>query len=193
MLILNIIYDTIYSLRPLYFLLRKIAFLMNTKLNSILAIVLTAIFLLAPISGCGKEKITHLDGLDTPGQDKEKFSNAKTTLLISYCSWDPVSLQQLQIVNNLYKKYKSAGLAVIIYIFDETDDDRIQNIRENEGCDFPILKADDRSFEIFGDDEMVPIIIVLDGEKRVQRKIKGYIDFENLDGITQKYLDLTEL
>jgi hypothetical protein len=69
---------------------------------------------------------------------------------------------------------------------------RIKHLKKSQQCDFPVFLADSRAVEIFGDDEIVPGILVIDDKLTIQRKIKGFISVDSLSAVLKNYLKIAE-
>lgn len=130
-----------------------------------------------------------IDGVSTKLED---CFGKKLTIVLNYCTWDPVSLQQLQSLVEINKKYGNAGLGIIVFIYDDTDTMRIKYLKKSQGCKFPIFLADSRAVQIFGDDEIVPGMLIFDDKMKIQKKVKGYIDSDNLSSVLKNYLNISE-
>jgi len=123
----------------------------------------------------------------------DKYLSMGTTLVLNYSSWDPVSVRQLRVVKDIDDKYGKLELTTIVFVFEEKEAKNVDIIKTNEGCEFPFFLADSRTIQIFGDKEIVPEILILDKKKNIRQKIEGYIDYDSLEKIIKKYMDITEL
>ncbi|MCD4785627.1 MAG: hypothetical protein K8T10_17530 [Candidatus Eremiobacteraeota bacterium] len=155
------------------------------------------IILLAFSYGCSGKKIEIKDGTkynEVSGDviEIDKYIKKGTTLILSYSPWDPVSVRQLRVVKNIDNKYGKLGLRTIVFVYEEKEAEKIKNTKQTEVCEFPFFLADSRTTEIFGEKELVPEILIVDSKKNIRQKIEGYIDFDSLEKILKKHMDITE-
>lgn len=155
------------------------------------------IILLALSCGCGGKKIEIKDGTkydEVSGDviEIDEYLKKGTTLILSYSPWDPVSVRQLRVVKDIDYKYGKLGLQTIVFVYEEEEAENVKNMKQTEICEFPFFLADSRKTEIFGDNELVPEILIVDSKKNIRQKIEGYIDYDGLEKIIIKHMDITE-
>jgi hypothetical protein len=156
-------------------------FYIGRKLIAVVILLLSALFVFFGCQNSNKLKNytgVVYDEIDGKQLNLEDCFGKKATIVLNYCTWDPVSLQQLQ--------------GIIVFIYDDTDTMRIKHLKKSQQCDFPVFLADSRAVEIFGDDEIVPGILVIDDKLTIQRKIKGFISVDSLSAVLKNYLKIAE-
>jgi hypothetical protein len=170
-------------------------FYIGRKLIAVVILLLSALFVFFGCQNSNKLKNytgVVYDEIDGKQLNLEDCFGKKATIVLNYCTWDPVSLQQLQGIVEINKKYGNSGLGIIVFIYDDTDTMRIKHLKKSQQCDFPVFLADSRAVEIFGDDEIVPGILVIDDKLTIQRKIKGFISVDSLSAVLKNYLKIAE-
>lgn len=162
-------------------------------------IILTAVFL---ISGCGKkdEQLGSVEGMEyleiggITFYADDFFREKKLALVVNATLWDPVSVEQIRVLNRIQRKYNSDELGILV-VMHETDSRRHDTgeLKNSENRDFPFIMANDRAVKVFCKENTVPTILVIENGNIIRRQIKGYINDENLESIVKKYLKVAEL
>lgn len=161
-------------------------------------IILIAFILL---SGCGKKneqlgsvremEYTEINGNTFYAEDF--FKEKKLVLAVNTTLWDPVSLEQIRVLNRLQHKFNSEELGILVLLH-ENDSQRHDawELKNSEKCDFPFIIADEKASKVFLKEDIVPTILVIENGKDIRQHIKGYINDENLESVVKKYLKISE-
>lgn len=167
--------------------------------------ILAGIFILIAFSlfsGCNKKDeqlgsvkdMEYIEIFGTTFYVEDFLKEKKLILAVNTTLWDPVSIEQVHVLNRLQHKYNSEELGILVLIH-ETDSRRNDawEWKNEEKCDFPFIMADEKAAKVFRKEEIVPTILVIENGKDIRQQIKGYISDENLESVVKKYLKIAEL
>ncbi len=167
--------------------------------------LLIAIFFLTALiylTGCSKKEeqlgsvkdMEYLEINGTTFYPEDLLKEKKLVLALNATLWDPVSIEQIRVLNRIRQKFDPDELGILV-LMHETDSKRHETgeLKNTEKCDFPFIMADDRAAKVFHKEDIVPTILVIENGKDIRRRIKGFINDENLENIAKKYLKIVEL
>ena len=153
------------------------------------------------MTGCNKkeDKITGYQKLEYKeiyGETlyvEDVFKDKKIVLVANCELWDPVSIEQVQVLNSLTQKFDPDEMGLLA-IFHESASRRhnVWELKSRGQYDFPFILADEKAGKIFRKKSIVPTILIMDSNGVVNREIIGFIDGESLENILKKHLKVVE-
>ncbi|WP_205743384.1 TlpA disulfide reductase family protein [Geobacter sp. FeAm09] len=158
------------------------------KKTALLATLLTAygMFLFTPAAATLQQLQTGMEAPDfslyQAAGEKRSFADLKgekLTILLIWSTWDKKSEKALARMEQLYRKYRGRGLAVVAINADgqkisDADLARIRSIVERLGLTYPVLV--DRGLDYFHDIGIIalPTTVIVDRERVIRYELSGY-------------------
>lgn len=157
------------------------------------SIVIFLVIFVLLVSGCEKKSVKIPANLVFEESEGDKvilsdLFKSPLTLVVRASLWDEVSIEQLRKVNMVFEKFGGKKIGIVVFIFDEKDLAQIRRFKYSEGFQFPFIKADALIVKIFGEDEIVPTILLINRERKIVKKIQSYIDEKTLETTIKGFL-----
>lgn len=156
--------------------------------------LLLAIILIGCLSASAQLPSVQLRTLDGKTVDTAKLSNDGKPFVISvFATWCKPCLRELKAINDLYPDWQDeTGMKLVAISIDEAQDmHRVKPLVESEGWEYEVLLDPNGEFKRALGIQMVPYLMILDGNGNIVESRNGYTDGSE-NHIIEKIRELTK-
>ena len=142
-------------------------------------IILLAILICCSLSINAQLPSAQLKTLDGKTVDTAQLHNDGKPFVISlFATWCKPCLRELKAINDLYPDWQDeTGMKLIAISLDEAQDmHRVKPLVDSEGWEYEVLLDPNGEFKRALGIQMIPYLIILDGEGNIVESRNGYTD-----------------
>lgn len=119
----------------------------------------------------------------------QEYCQKPASLIVNLCLWDPLSWEQMLVLNKIREEFQDEELGIAVFIFEEPDIKNISAAKHKQNSRYHFFAADGRIVKQFGNEPIVPCVYLIDKQMKPIKTIKGYIGYDNLYRITASRIE----
>ena len=97
-----------------------------------------------------------------------------------WATWCVACVEEMPLLEHVYRKHRSHGLAVVGFVVDDVAPDQLQSILRRTGITYPVFATNEKTSEEYGADPGLPLTVFIDPQGIVRICHRGTLDAKSI-------------